>query len=53
MSYLPWPEDDFIRYVRGMSQSEAQTALIYFMNYMAALAAAQWRADQAAGQEVT
>lgn len=50
---LPYPREEFEAYVRAMPQSEAQTALIVLVNYLAELAAAQWRADQAAGQEIT
>jgi hypothetical protein len=40
-AYLPWPREQFEMYVKAMPQSEAQTALIYFMNFMAELYAAQ------------
>lgn len=50
---IPYPREELEAYVRAMPQGEAQTALIVLLNYIADLEAAQWRACQAAGLEVT
>lgn len=41
MSWETFPVDEFERYVRAMPQGEAQTALIFLVNFLAQKRAAE------------